>query len=116
MIQLKKLKPRERLWLWQRRNNLSRRQTAAHFNVSEKTVTNWRSGRRGFHHSVELTEDLRPGEICALLRHRSGLSIVELAGKFGTSHVTFLKIERDDKRAEEELLPWWWAYLNLGEE
>lgn len=105
------LTTQERLIIWRRRLN-------CHQIVIEKMHPNWGKWERGeipIPLSILISipnMDLTKGEECHILRRRKGITIKDAASHIGISHITLIRMERDEVVSEEPYL----RYLNYLEE
>jgi hypothetical protein len=106
MIRLRDLTMGERLWLWARRRNLSRKAIQARYSVGPKMVTDWMRDRRDDVPLVRLDAELTKGERCAVYRRRSGKDILTVASEMGVSHLAIINWE-SDKGMVDRLLEFW---------
>lgn len=92
-LDLRELSYSERLWLWRRRRGLTQMKASGLRGVG--VVTYWREERAARPVSGFVPRVMpRTGDLCALARRRSGMSLLAASRGIGVSHPTLLKREK----------------------
>lgn len=102
-LDLRRLTPAERLWLWRRLAGLTQAAAAGRLRVPLRSYQRAEAGNTGCIAPPRAPRP-SPGDLCALARRRSGLSLREAARRLGVSHVTLLA--REGRGDQQLVLAW----------
>ena len=106
-LRLTDLTPGERFWLWRRRTGTHSYDASVIYGVSTKLITAWERDRRTDVPEVNLPGgELTCGEQATILRRRAKVSIKSAAVQLGVSHVSLIRMERDEIDATKAMEFW----------
>lgn len=83
----------ESLFIWRRRKGLNQVDAAAEFNTSSDTYREWEAGRRTHDLPRQHLGQLKPHEVCVLMRRREKLTQLQLATAMGVTRLWINRME-----------------------
>ena len=91
-----KLSPGERLFIWQRRKRFTNKQLADIFEVSTRTINNWKRDRNKHVPIVDLS-NVQPWERCYIIRWREKISAEKMCKVMKISKTHFNRWENGQR-------------------
>lgn len=98
----------ESLLLWRRRKNLNQVEAAAEYNVHPDRYREWEADKRTTDQPRQHLGQLKPHEVCLLLRRRAGKTQREVAAALGCTRLWLIQMESGN--APVERLREYWGF------
>jgi len=96
----------ESLLLWRRRKNLSQVEAAKEYGVHPDRYREWEADKRTIDQPRRHLGQLKPHEVCFLLRRRAGKTQQEVAAAIGCTRLWVIRME-GGKAPVERLVEYW---------